>query len=94
MAIQGLRSSGGFSDWPGVCCFDRLLRSRELALDILKVGLVPAFGHLAINKSAASMDVEPNLPPRRGGHTQNFAPQVGCADIEICFYRPLDWRHL
>src|SRR5579862_3939420 len=45
----------------------RLLRGpRELALNILEVHAIPAFGHLAINKSAAGMDVEANRPSRRG----------------------------
>jgi hypothetical protein len=56
----------------------------ELARDVLEVGSVPAFGHLAINKSAASVDLEANLPPRRG-YTHKLLP-VGSADIQICFY--------
>src|SRR5215469_13648238 len=68
------------------------MRSRELTLDILKVGLVPAFGHLAVNKSAAGKDAEPNLPPRSGGYTQNFSPRVGCADVEICFYDVVSFK--
>ena len=62
-----------------------LSRSSELALDIREVGLVPAFGHLAINKSAAGVDVEANLPSGRG-YTHEFLSSVGCADIQICFY--------
>jgi hypothetical protein len=38
-------------------CFSQLSGFSELALDILEVGSVPAFGHLAINKSAAGMGV-------------------------------------
>src|SRR3974377_2253390 len=69
-----------------MCCFYVLLNgSRELALDVLEVGSVPAFGHLAVNKSAAGVDVEANLPPRRG-YTHELRPRVGCADIQICFY--------
>jgi hypothetical protein len=58
---------------------------RELALDIPKIGLVPAFGHLAINKSAAGMDVEANLPPR-SAYAHELFSRVGCADIQIYFY--------
>ena|SRR6516165_1658047 len=58
--------------------------SHELALDILEIGSVPAFRHLAINKSAARMNVEADLPPRRG-YTHKVRPRVGCADIQICF---------
>jgi hypothetical protein len=60
--------------------------SSELALDILEVGSVPAFGHLAISKSAAGMDVEANLPPGRSGCTHKLRSRVGCADFQICFY--------
>src|SRR5215469_2660410 len=59
--------------------------SSELALDIREVDLVPAFGHLAINKSTAGMDVEANLPPRRG-YTHELLSRVSCADVQICFY--------
>src|SRR6516162_4292831 len=70
-----------------MCCFDCLLNgSRELALDVLEIGSVPAFGHLAVNKSAAGVNVEASLPPRRGGYTHKLRPRVGCADIQICFY--------
>ena len=31
------------------------------------------------------MDVEANLPPRRG-YTHELLSRVGCADIQICFY--------
>ena len=58
---------------------------RELALDIPKIGLVPAFGHLAINKSAAGTDVEANLPPR-SAYAHELFSRVGCADSQICFY--------
>ena len=76
------------------CCQDRCdpvrtlavtASGRELAPDIPEVGLVPAFGHLAINKSAASTDVEANLPPR-SGYTHELFSRVGCADFQICFY--------
>src|SRR5215469_9365248 len=57
--------------------------ARQLALDILEIDLVPAFGHFAINVSAARMDVEADLPPRcRYIHD---LPHVGPADIQICF---------
>ena len=46
---------------------------------------VPAFGYLAINKSGVGVDVEANLPPRRG-YTHKPRPRVGCADIQMCFY--------
>ena len=59
--------------------------SSELALDILEVGAVPAFGHLATNKSATGLDAEANLSPRRG-YTHELLSRVGCADILICFY--------
>src|SRR6516164_9569360 len=59
--------------------------SSELTLDIREVDLVPTFGHLAINKSAAGMDVEANPPPRRT-YTHELLAGVGCADIQICFY--------
>ena len=59
--------------------------SSELTLDIREVGLVPAFGHLAINKSAACTNVEANLPPCCGDIHELFS-RVGCADSQICFY--------
>ena len=59
--------------------------SSELALDIREVDLVPAFGHLAINKSAAGMDVEANLAPCRA-YTHELLSRVSCADVQICFY--------
>jgi len=52
-------------------------------LDIRVVDLVPAFGHLAINKSAAGMDVEANLPPGRG-YAHALLSRVSCADVQIC----------
>ena len=57
----------------------------ELALDIVEVDSVPAFGHLAVNKSAAGMDVEANLPRLRG-YTHELLTSVRCGDIQICFY--------
>jgi hypothetical protein len=59
--------------------------SSELALDILEVDSVPAFGHLAVNESAAGMDVEANLPPLRG-YAHELLTRVRCGDIQICFY--------
>ena len=57
--------------------------TRQLALDIVEIDLVPAFGHFAINVSAARMDVEADLPPRCG-YTHDLR-HVGSADIQIRF---------
>src|SRR5271169_1068172 len=57
----------------------------KLALNVLEVGSVPAFGHLAINKSAAVTDVETNLPPRRG-YTHELLSRVCCRHMQIGFY--------
>jgi hypothetical protein len=58
--------------------------SHELAFDILEVGSVPAFGHLAINKSAAGTDAEANLPSR-SAYTHELFSRVGCADFQISY---------
>jgi hypothetical protein len=80
--IVGEQRSGNFAR----SCGNVLLNgSSELALDVLEVGPVPAFGQLAINKSAAGEDVEANLPPCRA-YTHEVFSRVGCADIQICFY--------
>ena len=56
---------------------------RELALYVLEIDSVPTFGYLAINKSAAGVHIEANLPPRRG-YTHDLR-RMGSADIEVCF---------
>src|SRR6516225_8448447 len=64
----------------------RLLNgSHELPLDVLEGNSVPAFGHLAINKSVDGVDVEANLSPR-SGYTHKLRPCVGCADLQVRFY--------
>ena len=57
--------------------------TRQLALDIVEIDLVPAFGHFAINVPAARMDGVADLPPRCG-YTHDLC-HVGSADIQIRF---------
>src|SRR5262249_54345703 len=57
--------------------------ARQLTLEIFEIDLVPAFGHFAINVSAARTDVETDLPPRCG-YTHDLR-HVGSADIQIRF---------
>ena len=61
------------------------LGTSELALDVLEVGPVPAFGQPSINESAAGVDVKANLTPGCG-YTHERIPGMGRRHMKIGFY--------
>src|SRR6516165_3452381 len=62
----------------------------KLALDVFEVDLGPSFGQLAIDKSAALVDIEAN-PPTCCGYIEDF-PRLSCIHHHIRFYDVVSFK--